>query len=477
MKNLSKIILGILGLVLFGGIIYLGIQAYQTNHSPADALAQEEIQTVEETVEDSPYPGIDIKKKTGQLGEIDLQESYPVFHAEQVDQGLEKLTQDLVEGFQTDLAEVDLDKADLDQSYYILDYEIHPFTEDIYSMVLRTEASYGGANPETGVQTLVLDLEKDEFVELDQFFSEETMPELKEKILDRLHEDQDLDEYIDDEAYNNYLDQHSLAEQAIFTEEAIHFIFPAYTIGARPTAGASAVFTYDEILPYLTDEAKVFVKGAVGADLIQAEGQIGGPLPRPASMPDVFKYNVNGGKRVALTFDDGPHPENTPAILELLDQYDAKATFFMISSTANYYPELTKQVAEAGHEIGNHSWYHEDFTQLDDEGIREELDLSDQAFQKILGYEPTLIRPPFGAYDERVMSIVDRPIVLWSVDSRDWDSRDPQAVLARVKSLMHDGAIVLLHDYHAETVEATRLVLEYLDSEGYEFVRVSELFD
>ncbi|GIP63995.1 hypothetical protein J32TS6_25500 [Virgibacillus pantothenticus] len=187
------------------------------------------------------------------------------------------------------------------------------------------------------------------------------------------------------------------------------------------------------------------------------------------------KHTSSDQKRVALTFDDGPHPENTPKILDLLKQYDAKATFFMQGNQVESNADVAKRVRNEGHEIGNHTWSHKQLTGLGMAGIKQEVEKANQAIRNATGENPTLFRPPYAATNKSIEQAVGLPSILWSVDTRDWESRNPVAILNEVKRSTTDGGILLMHDVHAPTVEGLKLVLEYLAGEGYEFVTVSEI--
>lgn len=180
-------------------------------------------------------------------------------------------------------------------------------------------------------------------------------------------------------------------------------------------------------------------------------------------------------KRVALTFDDGPHPRNTEKVLGLLAQYDAKATFFMLGSNVEYYPDIVKSIVAAGHELGNHTWSHPDLTALGSDSVMQEVKNTNEIIEKTTGEEPTVFRPPYGATNEQVETAVKMTPVLWTVDPMDWKSQDPNAILEIVKGNVEDGSIILLHDIHDSTVAALEPILKYLDEDGYNFVTISEL--
>ncbi|MBS4178181.1 polysaccharide deacetylase family protein [Lederbergia citrea] len=184
------------------------------------------------------------------------------------------------------------------------------------------------------------------------------------------------------------------------------------------------------------------------------------------------------GKRVALTFDDGPHPVNTQKILEILKRYDAKATFFQLGREVEAYPEITKEVYSQGHEIASHSWDHPDFRKLSVKQVEEQISSTQKIIEQATGEAPSFFRPPYGSTNESIKEIASKhgeTEILWTIDTLDWKYRNPNAVLQAVKQNVRDGAIILMHDIHPSTVEAVEPVLKYLKAEGYEMVTIGDL--
>lgn len=188
--------------------------------------------------------------------------------------------------------------------------------------------------------------------------------------------------------------------------------------------------------------------------------------------------NNNGDKYVALTFDDGPSKEVTPRILDTLAQHGAKATFFMIGNQAKMLPEIAQQVAAAGHEIGNHTMDHADLSKLDPGSIRKKIGDAADSIEHATGIQPYLVRPPYGAYNDAVLNDAANQgdsLILWSVDSLDWQSRNADAVINEIQKEITSGAIILMHDIHPSTADALPRLLDWLESQGYQFVTVSQL--
>ena len=185
-------------------------------------------------------------------------------------------------------------------------------------------------------------------------------------------------------------------------------------------------------------------------------------------------------KRIALTFDDGPHPKYTPEILDILDQYDVKATFFVIGTNAEGYPDIIKREIETGHEIGNHTYTHTRLPSMNDETLKQELSSCEKAIEAA-GYTPYFFRPPEGKYDEEDLETIARfgySVVLWTVDTEDWSGVSTDHIVNAVRNQIKDGGIILCHDFltsKCHTPEALRIIIPELLAQGYEFVTVSEL--
>jgi len=214
----------------------------------------------------------------------------------------------------------------------------------------------------------------------------------------------------------------------------------------------------------------------------------GGPVERPPrfalgdAAPARKKlpiYSVaTDRKRVAISFDATWGADKTPKLLEILRAHQVKTTFFLVSMWIRKYPEETRMIAREGHEIGLHSATHPDFRTLSDEEIRRELRDNLQAVRETTGFEARLFRPPYGAYDDRVIRTIEGEGIIpiqWDVDSLDWMRVTPQQVVDRVTRLVRPGSIVLFHNNAEATPAALPEILRRLQGQGYEIVPVSQL--
>lgn len=209
----------------------------------------------------------------------------------------------------------------------------------------------------------------------------------------------------------------------------------------------------------------------------------------PSALPKVppagarLSYSsVNTDQMVlAMTFDDGPHPTNTPRLLDILKQRNIKATFFVVGRSAKTYPQIVRRIVEEGHEIGNHTWSHASLTSRSDEQIRKELQTTEDALVAAAGYRPHIVRPPYGAVNTRIKQLMFADFgyanIMWSVDPQDWRRPGVSVVTNRLVNGAHKGAILLAHDIHAPTIEAMPSTLDQLLTKGYQFVTVSQLMN
>lgn len=187
---------------------------------------------------------------------------------------------------------------------------------------------------------------------------------------------------------------------------------------------------------------------------------------------------AEGVKYVALTFDDGPRCETTDALLDGLQQRDAKATFFVIGTqimcAGN--EDLLRRMKDEGHQIGNHTYSHARLVSVQNDVALEEIQKNEVILETILGTGEYWLRPPYGMIDSSRAAAVKTPMIHWTLDPEDWKLLDAEKVASNVVANIKDGDIVLLHDFYPSSVEAALQIIDRLQPEGYVFVTVEELF-
>jgi peptidoglycan/xylan/chitin deacetylase (PgdA/CDA1 family) len=205
------------------------------------------------------------------------------------------------------------------------------------------------------------------------------------------------------------------------------------------------------------------------------------PSPEPAKgAPRITFTDCHvEGPYIAITFDDGPNPVQTPRLLKMLKERGIKATFFCCGQCVAQSPEVAKQIIEEGHEIGNHSWSHPLLTKMSEAAVKDQIDRTHNVITQTTGVTPTLLRPPYGAFTTRQRAwangVWNYKIILWDVDSLDWKHRNPAKTESIIMAETKKGSIILCHDIHKTTVDAMPATLDALIAKGFKFVTVTEL--
>ncbi|MBR3257005.1 polysaccharide deacetylase family protein [Candidatus Saccharibacteria bacterium] len=200
------------------------------------------------------------------------------------------------------------------------------------------------------------------------------------------------------------------------------------------------------------------------------------PMRIHSEVPNrVFRGDLTGKKLVALTFDDGPADGVTTRLLDVLKEKGAVATFFELGMRMRAYPHITQRAIKEGHEVGSHTMYHQNLITLPEDAIRGDITEAKDVFREVLGEGPELTRVPYGNSNDAVKNVAGTPLVYWSVDTKDWESKNAGAVVENTLSNTRDGSIVLMHDIYDSTVDAVPEIIDRLRADNFEFVTVSEL--
>lgn len=221
-------------------------------------------------------------------------------------------------------------------------------------------------------------------------------------------------------------------------------------------------------------EAEALINGA-GREVL---AQLRTPAVAPQAVPAALRHvNCDLVPCAALTYDDGPDANTTPQLLTILKDNNVQATFFMTGANAAAHPATARQVADAGHAIGNHTYSHPYLTKLTSAAVKNEMDRTDAAIRAATGSAPLLMRPPYGAADATVQAAVGKPLIIWAVDSLDWQSRNPAVFVPKVLKEITPGAVILMHDVDPTTIAGQQELVTSLQTQGYQLVTVPQLFE
>ncbi len=192
----------------------------------------------------------------------------------------------------------------------------------------------------------------------------------------------------------------------------------------------------------------------------------------------IYSTQRSNDEKISFSFDAAWGAEDTQILIDTFAKYNIKVTFFVVGEWVDKFPDMVKALHDAGHEIQNHSNTHPHLTNLSKEKIMEEINSCNDKIQTITGVRPTLMRPPYGDYDNKVIEATESLgmyTIQWSVDSLDWKDLSASEITNRVKSAIQPGGIVLFHNAAKHTPEALPGLIESLLAEGYEFVPISQL--
>lgn len=178
---------------------------------------------------------------------------------------------------------------------------------------------------------------------------------------------------------------------------------------------------------------------------------------------------------IALTYDDGPYAPVGNRIMDCMEKYNGRATFFVVGNRVGSYQDEMRRMQTSGHEVGNHSYSHKYLQKLGAADIRKEIEMANQAVAAVTGTAPALVRLPGGGSNATVLANIHQPIILWNVDTRDWATKNADQTVAAVLGKVKDGDIVLMHELYKPTADAAERLIPALAEQGFQLVTVSEL--
>ncbi len=372
-----------------------------------------------------------------------------------------------------------------------ISFDTHLDRKGNYSFVLKNNETLRGTKKPAEIETFHLNPKTGSVMEIETVFKEEApvVQEVTKRVRKTLSStDQLQDGLIADKAQIRTEPDWRNYKNFALTDKEIIFYFESGSLKDAAAGTQAARIPIADMNDLLKPEFQVAASQPAepAAPAGSKQPNDGKQPPEPGKTaggedgaePDSGAGDQPGqprAKRVALTFDDGPDPKSTAQILDILKKYDAKATFFMLGSRVEYYPDMARAVKAAGHEIGNHSWNHPDLSKMPLPKALEEINRTRDIILKVTGEKPTVFRPPYGAYTEQLSKQTIPPIKLWTVDTQDWKYRDAAKLLEEVKKSAQDGSTILMHDIHQSTADGLDSVMAYLQGEGYTFVTVSEM--
>lgn len=385
--------------------------------------------------------------------------SYPVVGYKDLDTKIMTYIKDMKESF-TKKAETDKPKEpyELTISYAkhkykditFLEFTAHQYTGgNHYSRMEKSYYFHDKEKKQMRFQDFFLE-DKDYLQEVSKYAKQEVLSYAasKEKTFDEAWVSKGTSEK-EDNFKHFYLD-----------EKGLTIIFPPYQVSTWADGEIRVTIPFSKINRYLKKEYRGAIK----------EGEA---LP-DITRPKINLESVKDKKLMAITFDDGPS-HNTTRLLDELKKRDARVTFFVLGNRVNQFQEQVRRAYSEGHLVASHTYSHLNLIKLPDAALTNEISRANEEIEKITGDKPLYLRPPYGSTNAKVKQVADMYTILWNVDTLDWKHRNADTVYQNIMNHAKDGAIVLLHDLYATSVDGALKAIDALQEQGYAFVTVEEM--
>lgn len=409
---------------------------------------------------------IQLETETKKAGSLTSVKSIPFTQIEDVDVPLRKWANDQEEHFFDEMEQTKLLLDKKVKAHFSLQSTIKPISDHIYNVMMTAEQSVDQENEYHTNKTFTIDLNDEQVLQFQDITKDLDSDKLY-KLINK-HTDKDLEK----EQFDKRFSELENINWTVNKEEMVLY----FTSGELTNSDEKISIPLMQFYPYLNDNYyEHIISEELDKKIKQKEEEE--RIAREKELQQK-RATLQQKKYVALTFDDGPNPIQTEKILKTLDDFNAKATFFALSSNVNQNPQLAKKIVDQGHELANHSVTHANLKAVKEKRAKKEIMDSQKTIQEITGAKPKLFRPPYGNFDDTAEELIGKSgqkIILWSVDTEDWKEKNSNAIYEKVKSHTNPGSIILMHDIYPTTADALPKILKYYQQQGYECVTVSEL--
>lgn len=340
------------------------------------------------------------------------------------------------------------------------DYKITD-NNNILGLHLNISEYTGGAHHVRYDKSYYYNKESDEIVSIKDFLEKDTsldkLANLSYYYVMKYSDDNNLN--FDKEGVKEGLSSNlNNFEHFNFIDDGLEFIFPPYQIAYYAAGEIKIVIPYNELKGIIKNK---YLKYSEKDNIKQDNNR------------DLKEFSNK--KLIAFTFDDGPSYIGTNKLLDNLDKYNARVTFFVLGSRVNNYKDTLTKAYKMGNTIGSHTYSHSNLLKLDNYSVIDEIKKTNEAIKNITGSETIYLRPPYGNINSDIKNISNMYTILWDLDTEDWKYKDKDRIADYIVSNAHDGAIVLLHDLYETSVDGALLAMERLEKEGYAFVTIDEM--
>ena len=414
--------------------------------------------------------GIDIETIT-QMEEPLLSVNYPKTPNETINQELKKFAEVSIKEF------LEASKENQEDAEFFMSFETYRLSENIISFKFTQFTNYRMlAHPEETIITKTYDLSSGKLLNIEDIFKNmDALVPISQYIYEKLSQES----YFQD----NPSEMERLKDGLIPVKEhyqtfvldnkELTFYFQDYQIGSNANPINHISIPLVELGNLFNDQILV---GKLKDEVSHTDSQID-KVKVEEKVQDNQKEiaDLKDKKLVALTFDDGPNPATTPALLEILKKENVPATFFVLGNRVEFYPEIVQEAYKNGNQIASHTYNHLNLPTIETSRVKEEIDKTSDIIEQAIGVRPDALRPPYGAASEDVKNLANAVIIEWSVDSLDWKSLNSDAVYTEIINNTEDGSIILMHDIDQSSVDGAAKIIPELKAQGYTFVTVDQL--
>ena len=362
------------------------------------------------------------------------------------------------EEFKNDIS--DLENMNSMKYDFKTDYEISE-NEDILGVHLTVYEYTGGNHYMRSDKSYYYNKNDDKIVSITDFLANdkslERLSTLSYYYVMKYSNDNNLE--FDEDMVKSGLESNSNNfEHFNFIDDGLEIIFPPYQVAYYSAGEVRILIPYSELNGIIKNE---YLKYSKTENISNTRNR------------DLKEFSNK--KLIAFTFDDGPSYIGTNKLLENLDKYNARVTFFVLGDRVNDYKDTLKRAHDMGNLIGSHTYSHSNLLKLDDYAVINEIKKTNDAIRNVVNSETLYLRPPYGNINSNIKTISNMYTILWDLDTEDWKYKDANRIANYIVENAHDGAIVLLHDLYETSVDGALLAMEKLQNEGYAFVTVEEM--
>ena len=425
---------------------------------------------VQTSIEKSQFPGIEIETEIGEYDKFKYALHFPRTESDVINKEIQTFISQQRQHFLEVAQNVDIEESQF--SELNLDFEISHLSDPFLSIVFTSTMNIPETDSTSMIYTLNFDRLNNSVLSLEDILCNENSLEYLQELSQRqlLQNDQLVELVKTDKLTDGISPKLENYKTFSLLDQSLNIYFNNSQFQSPDIESFNIALTYNTLTGIIKPSFLQSIYKVASTETELLSETIG-------TTEDVLTKLDPAKKYVAITFDDGPHKDYTPRILDILKKYNAKATFYVLGNRLTYYPDIVKRAYDEGHEIGNHTWSHPNLTGLTKEALIKEVNNASNEIAKIIGKTPKTIRPPYGAYDDRLKEVVSMPLILWSVDTLDWKHKNKERIKQVVQNNVTNGSIILMHDIHQASADALEDVIISLTRQGYHFVTVSELLE